>query len=183
MAGVIERQFGTFRGLVRLALAHGEVLLGAEGAVPPDPHAVRRLVFVCHGNICRSAYAQALARGAGLNAASFGLSAGTGNPAHPPLAQVALARGVDLADHMSTAVADYQPAQGDYLLAMESRHLRRIARDSRIAGLPRGLLGALAGFPHLHDPYEIEPAYTPVCLMRIERAVARLPGLFPNAAS
>lgn len=183
MAGLIDRQFGTFRGLVRLVLAHGEVLLGASGAVPPDARAVRRLVFVCHGNICRSAYAEALARRAGLNTASFGLSAGSGNPVHPPLAEVALARGVDLSPHASTAVADYAPAEGDYLLAMESRHLRRIARDPRIAALPRGLLGALAGFPHLHDPYEIEPAYTPVCLTRIERAVARLPELFPNAAS
>ena len=183
MARLIDRQFGTFRGLVRLVLAHGEVLLGAAGAVTPDARAVRRLVFVCHGNICRSAYAEALARRAGLNTASFGLSAGSGNPAHPPLAKVALARGVDLSPHASTAVADYAPAEGDYLLAMESRHLRRIAGDPRIAALPRGLLGALAGFPHLHDPYEIEPAYTPVCLTRIERAVARLPSLFPNAVS
>ena len=64
--------YGTWRGAVRLALAHAEVATGLSGAIVPDPAKVRRLVFVCHGNICRSAYADVLARRAGMNVASFG---------------------------------------------------------------------------------------------------------------
>jgi protein-tyrosine phosphatase len=75
------------------------------------------------------------------------------------------------------------PQAGDYLLAMETRQLRRLARDARLAQLPRGLLGADASppVPHLHDPYALDPAYMLTCLKRIESAVARLSLIFPGA--
>src|SRR6266540_1650137 len=40
---------------------------------------VERLVFICRGNVCRSAYADARARLAGLRSASFGLAARDGD--------------------------------------------------------------------------------------------------------
>jgi protein-tyrosine phosphatase len=61
-----------------LALSYAELATGLAGQLPPDPARVRRLVFVCHGNICRSAYAHVLARRAGARVASFGLSTATG---------------------------------------------------------------------------------------------------------
>lgn len=183
MTDWIDARFGTFRGLVRLALSYGEVGLGVARLAPPTPGTVRRLVFVCHGNICRSAYAEALARRAGYRTASFGLSTSTGQGAHPPLAEAAARRGMPLTDHRSTAVADFVPEPGDYLIAMEVRHLRRLAGDERLRSLPRGLLGSFMAppMPHLHDPYRLSPAYTETCLARIEAAVARLLNRFPAA--
>lgn len=177
--------YGTWRGAVRLALAHGELLTGLSGAVPPDPAKVQRLVFVCHGNICRSAYADVRARRAGMNVASFGLSTSSGKPAWPAVSQIAATRGVDLSAHRTTRIEDYVPLPGDYLLGMETRHLRKLAAHPLTAGLPRGLLGAYGDpkVPHLHDPYKLDPAYMEVCLTRIERGVEGLVRRYPGATA
>ena len=175
--------YGTWRGALRLALAHGEVMTGLSGAVPPDPAKVHRLVFVCHGNICRSAYADMLARRAGMNVTSFGLSTSSGRPAWPAVSEVAAARGVDMSAHQTTRIEDYVPLPGDYLLGMETRHLRKLATHPLTAVLPRGLLGTYAapGYPHIHDPYQLDPAYMAACLTRIERAVDGLVRRYPDA--
>jgi len=181
----VSSRFGTARGLVRLMLAHGEVLSGLGAIRPGDPGAIRRLVFVCHGNICRSAYAEALAHEAGMAAISFGLSTATGKPAHPPLAALAAMRGHDLSAHRATAQEEYEPREGDLLLAMETRHLRVLARHPRFGGLPRTLLGLHASprTPHLHDPYGLSEAYMLTCLRRIEGTVPALRRLYAGAVA
>ena len=180
---MIEHQFGSVRGLVRLGLSYAESLPVLSPTKKPAPATVKRLVFVCHGNICRSAFAEVVARQLGLKAASFGLSTSTGNPAHAPAAEAAKMLGYDLANHLTTKAPDYMPQDGDYLLGMELRHLRKLAADERLASLPRGLLGTHASppFPHLHDPYELEHAYMGVCLKRVEDAVQRLAIKYPDA--
>ena len=178
-------RYGTFRGLVRLRLAQVEVALG-QGAIRAGvPAAVRRIVFVCHGNICRSAFAEVAARQAGINVGSFGLSAGSGRPAHEPAIEAAAAMGHDLTRHRATALQDYAPQDGDLLLAMETRQLRRIAADARLTDLPRSLLGLYTEprVPHLHDPYGLSPAYMRTCLRRIESAIPVLKAAFPNACA
>jgi protein-tyrosine phosphatase len=140
-------------------------------------------VFVCHGNICRSAFADVVACSAGLRAVSFGLSTSADRPAHGPAIAAAARLGHDLTAHRTTRVEDFIAQDGDLLLAMEVRQLRRMAGDARIAGLPRSLLGlwAAPAMPHLHDPYQLDPAYMDVCLRRIERAIPALVSAFPNA--
>ncbi len=183
MSDPFAPNFGTWRGALRLALARAELTAGLSGAVPPDPAKVRRLVFVCHGNICRSAYADAQARRAGMNVTSFGLSTSSGKGAWPAVSEVAAARGVDMSAHRTTQIEDYVPLPGDYLLGMETRHLRKLATHPLTAVLPRGLLGTYADpkVPHIHDPYQLDPAYMEVCLTRIERAVAGLIRRYPQA--
>ena len=180
--GVIADHFGTARGLVRLALSWPESLPGLSHARSPRGK-VRRLVFVCHGNICRSAYADVLARTLGAETASFGLSTTSGQGAHPPVAALAQQAGLSLAEHRTTARVDYTPQTGDLLLAMEHRHLRKLAADPRLRDIPRVLLGTYANppLPHLHDPYELGPAYMARCLARIDRAVRRLVTRYPAA--
>jgi protein-tyrosine phosphatase len=181
--GLITSNFGTLRGLVRLGVSYGEVALGAAGISQPDPAEVRRLIFVCHGNICRSAFADVVAQKAGLRVASFGLSTDAGKGAHPPAIKVAAALGFDLSAHHTTRGQDFAPEDGDFLLAMETRQLRRLSTQPILSALPRSLLGLYAkpSFPHLHDPYELDAAYMPVCLKRIESAVANLAVAFPGA--
>lgn len=179
----ITSNFGTARGLIRLGLSYAEVALGAAGISRPDPAAVRRLVFVCHGNICRSAFADAVARQRGLRVASFGLSTDAGKTAYPSTITIAKQQGVDLTTHRTTRATDFLCDDGDYFLAMETRQLRALAADPRFAPVPCGLLGLYGSppVPHLHDPYDLDPDYMPVCLARIERAVANLAAAFPYA--
>ncbi len=183
MSSAVVRRFGTARGMVRLVLSHAEVALKQAGIVDADPSSIRRLVFVCHGNICRSAFADWLARDHGLNAVSFGLSTSSGLGAHPPVVEAAKALGVNLSGHSTARIEDYTPEPGDLLLAMEARQLRRIAAMPGFAVRPRTLLGLYAHprTPHLHDPFGLDDVYLGTCLKRIESAVVNLRSAFPGA--
>ncbi len=166
----IDRRFGTPRGAVRLAIAHAQIR-----TVPPaDLGGIQRLVFVCHGNICRSAFAEGLTRKLGFPAASFGLSAGKGNPAHQPIAGAAALRGIALDNHQSTPVALFDPAPGDLYLVMEVRQIARLRADPRFAGARIDLLGRYGGRPHLHDPFQLSAAFVDTSLADIDRAVRNL---------
>lgn len=48
---LITSNFGTTRGLIRLLLSYGEVALGTAGIVTANQADIRRLIFVCHGNL------------------------------------------------------------------------------------------------------------------------------------
>jgi protein-tyrosine phosphatase len=180
---MIDARFGTYRGAIRLGLSHLQVASGQAWIKPPVAADVRRLVFVCHGNICRSAFSDIVARGAGLNVSSFGLSTSADVPAHPPAVAAAARLGHDMAMHRTARVEDYAAQPGDLLLAMEVRHLQKIAHNAKIADVPRSLLGLWASpkMPHLHDPYELDPAYMDTCLRRIERTIPALINAFPGA--
>lgn len=178
----VDSRFGTWRGAVRLGLSYAERLTGqaairATGSAPVD-----RIVFVCQGNICRSAFAEGLARDMGLPVASFGLATTTGVPADPAAARAALALGLDLDRHRTTARADFGVRPGDLLLAMETRQLRRIAADAELAPLRRDLLGSWARppVPHLHDPFQLSDAYFLTCFRRIQSAVETLAAEFSD---
>ena len=183
MTNAVVRRFGSARGMVRLVLSHAEVALKQAGIIDADPASIRRLVFVCHGNICRSAFADRLARDHGFHAVSFGLSTSSGVGAHPPVIEAAKALGVKLSEHRTARIEDYAPEPGDLLLAMETRQLRRIAAMPALADLPRTLLGLYAHprIPHMHDPFGLDDAYLGTCLKRIESAVINLGSAFPGA--
>lgn len=176
MAGWTTTSFGTMRGAARLGLSYLQVASGQAHVVKPDPATVRRLVFLCHGNICRSPYGEAIAKARGWETASFGLSTTTGNPAHPPIAEYAAEKSIDLSDHRATAVQDFTPQDGDLLIAMEVRHLAKLAAHPELRAFPRVLLGSYHSPPmhHLHDPYSLDPAYLPTCMDRVERATNAL---------
>ncbi len=179
----LANRFGTLRGAIRLGLSYIEVAVGRAAITHFDPADIRRLVFVCHGNICRSAYADAAARKMGLRSASFGLSADAGKPAHPPAVAAAAEHAIDLNAHRAQCAIDFVAESGDLLFAMETRQLRRIAADARLSHLPRTLLGLYGAppTPHVHDPYELDDAYMQICLARIDRMVANLARMFPGA--
>lgn len=180
---MIRARFGTLRGLVRLILSYPQLALGLSASRSPDPAQVRRLVFVCQGNICRSAFADVAARRLGMRTASFGLSTTTGRAAHGPAIVAAHGLGHDMSDHRALDLADYTPQLGDLLLAMEVRQLHRLAADPRLGDTPRLLLGQWTRpmMPHLHDPYELDDAYMATCLRRVEQAVGGLVSAFPGA--
>lgn len=121
---------------------------------------VRRLVFVCSGNICRSPYAAERARQHGLVVASFGVDASGNAPADRMAQSVARDRGIDLAAHVSTGLPDFRPEEGDLLLGLEPRHLVPLSRGSTdCVAHSRTLLGLWCDrpLPYLPDPYGRSP--------------------------
>jgi len=185
MKNWINNQFGTWRGLVRAALAQAEL---ATGRLRPfalhRPAAVRRVVFVCHGNICRSAFAHHEALQYGLNVASLGLSTSTGGRSPAPALAAASRAGLDLAVHRATSWPDFKVHSGDLFLVMEVRQAHEVRRrlgprdDVQVC-----LLGTWCKpvMPHLHDPYTLGDPYFDRCFERVRQAVRHLNDDLPNA--
>lgn len=90
-----------------------------------------RVLFVCTANICRSAYADVVARGAGVPGLAFA-SAGThalgGRPMDPPMAELAASQG-DPAAHQARRLSRDLVAEADLILAMDGGHRRYILEE------------------------------------------------------
>lgn len=141
---------------------------------------VSRVLFVCHGNICRSPYAAAVLRRelsvahrpagpeqSGGRAseseedgraperpgvASVGLF-GPGRPSPPAARAVAARRGLDLKAHRSRLLEPDEPRPGDLAVVMESwqaERLRRRPGEGDGGGAPILLLGDLDDRPIAH---------------------------------
>lgn len=140
-------------------------------AAPDFP--VRRLVFICAGNICRSAFGEHVARQHGVDAISMGLYATQGSPAHPPAVTTAQALGFNMRQHQATPFSPEAVRSGDLLLAFELQHalILETALVGREASLR--LLGGYLGVTdfHIHDPYGLSEAYLELCFKTIEMAV------------
>jgi protein-tyrosine-phosphatase len=92
-----------------------------------------RVLFVCTGNTCRSALAEAIAREAlatlGLSdveVSSAGVHAWAGAPASDGALLVALENDLDLSLHRARAVDKEMLADEDLVLAMSPHHLERV---------------------------------------------------------
>src|SRR4051794_22713211 len=112
----VAQQYGRRQGLLR---HHAAQLLRAVGGLRDfeviDWSRVKRLVFVCQGNVCRSPYGEARARALAIDAASFGLAARPGDPAHGPAVREAMRRGLDLGSHCARTAADLRLGAYDLL--------------------------------------------------------------------
>lgn len=184
MRTYIQHRFGTFRGLVRATLGYAEL---ASGRLVQfrlrDPQSVQRVVFVCHGNICRSAYAHMVAKRLGMHVASLGLSTSTGNGSPPPARASAHRLGVDMDHHKATSWNDFIVYPGDLFLVMEVRQAhemrRRLGKRDDVSVALLGMWGQPV-MPHLHDPYSLCAPYFDTCFRRVERAVERLAAALPH---
>jgi protein-tyrosine phosphatase len=155
---VVRASFGAFGGYRRI-----------------DWPRVSRVVFVCKGNICRSAFAAQRFRNCGIEAISGGLDADSGKPADPRAAKVARRFGIDLSRHRSTHISELELGDGDLLAAFEPEQadrLRRLPACSSGAQVTLvGLWAPLPGMAYLHDPYGLPEPYFELCFDRIERGL------------
>jgi len=140
-----------------------------------DWRSVDRLVFVCKGNICRSAYAEAVARATGVEAISCGLNTIENASANQNAMRVAKKRGVELDDHKTQPVMYLILKKTDLLVAMEPWQAeffdRNLYRDHQCT-----LLGLWSRpiSPHIQDPYGAEGGYFEQCFSYIQESVNEL---------
>ena len=92
-----------------------------------------RILFVCTGNTCRSALAEALAKHVAIerglsemDLTSAGTSAWDGAPASDGALLVGMERGLDLSQHRAQTLTPELVRQADLVLAMGPHHLERI---------------------------------------------------------
>lgn len=134
----------------------------------------RRLVFICQGNICRSAYAEARATRLALPSASAGLGAVQNGLAEPYAVKLAEMRNVDLSRHRTTNISNFQQRDGDIFICMEPSQAllirKKIGNNSTQQVTLLGLWSSDRR-PFLQDPYGLSDGYWTTCLDIIDSAL------------
>ena len=176
---LLEAAYGGKTGFALLQISHMQYRLGRlERWEKIDFSRVRRLVFVCKGNISRSPYAQAQSVKRGFPAVSFGIAATDGSPAETQALENARRRGVDLSQHRATNLGRYRPRQQDLVLCYETaqaEHLEAYVADGAAAGTAAqvSLMGlwSLPRRPLIFDPYGLHDRYYQTCYATIDSAL------------
>lgn len=148
------RVFKVFKLQKNAALDFGQTAWQAPGRTALAPLMKRRMsdgasavLFVCSGNICRSAYAQArlehLARVSAIpvKVMSCGTLRLVGRAASPEMQAEAARRGLDLSGHRSVPISRAIVAAADVIFAMEPYHAMEIVRLCPTAAERTFLLG------------------------------------------
>jgi protein-tyrosine-phosphatase len=148
----------------------------------------RTVLFVCHGNICRSPYAAAAARRR-LPPATTVLSAGffgPDRPSPPEAVQVASEHGLDLGSHRARLLEFDHLREVDLVLVMDVRQRRRLLAARPELAERVILLGDLDPEPvtrrAIPDPVEKPAAAFRACYTRIDRCVGALAALGEQGA-
>ncbi|MBN8727175.1 MAG: ATP-grasp domain-containing protein [Xanthomonadales bacterium] len=155
---------------------HAGVAARAAGAA--------RVTFLCHGNICRSPFAEALCAQM-LGAARVG-SSGThpqpGRSTPERIIEAARVHGVDLAAHRSRVFDPAALRPGELLLVMDLDNYAWVARHAP-ALLPATTLLGLFGDPaevEVPDPYALEGERVERVMRQIALATRRLAGVLAS---
>jgi protein-tyrosine phosphatase len=169
----IANHFGGKKGLLRLvSFQFINIFTGRYNSYRKIPFRPNRIVFVCKGNICRSALAEHYFRSVSdIPAASIGLDTNTGKAANERVTEEAKALGIDLSNHRTTAIKDFDAMPGDLYVCMEPEHISGLR--SQISDAPVALLG-FYGKPkriYIHDPYMAKIGYVRFCNSYITHGV------------
>jgi protein-tyrosine-phosphatase len=144
-----------------------------------------KVVMICHGNILRSAFAEALLREAvlthrapGLLVSSAGLHAVPGKSADPRGVVVAKEWGVDLTAHRATRLSAEAVAAADLILVMDLLNLAELVWAYPGAADKVALLGEFdpvwTNDPVISDPYSGDLEEVRVSYGRVVAAVEGL---------
>ena len=127
---------------------------------------MKKILFVCHGNICRSPMAEYvmkdLVQKAGLTDQFYIASAATsreeiGNPVYPPARRKLAEHGISCAGHAARQLTRRYYADYDLLIGMDSANLRDMRRIC--GGDPDGKISLL--LDHTSRPGDVaDPWYT-----------------------
>ena len=126
-----------------------------------------KVLFVCHGNICRSVSAQyifdMLIKENGLDYEYACDSAATsreeiGNPVYPPMRQALVAHNVPIGDHRARQMRRDEYDEYDLIIGMDSENMYYI--DRILGGDPEGKVHTL--MEYTDNPNELidDPWYT-----------------------
>ncbi len=161
----IKDTYGSKRGLLNHVKFQTQYHLGAYKKYRAiDWSRVERLVFVCHGNICRSPLGECYAKSLGANADSCGLDCQNDFPADPRAIAYAQSSALDLSTHITTHIAKMSFTESDLIIAMEPKHLSWL-ENANTGPAQITLAGFWLAKPiaYIHDPFSTNDVFFSVC--------------------
>jgi protein-tyrosine phosphatase len=149
-----------------------------QNDAPRPPEAVRDILVICHGNICRSPYAEHWLAAAlpDCRVTSAGLQATAGKAAYPTALEIAAERGIDLSHHRARVADAETLAAADLIVGMVGHHIAHSIERSPAARQSGRVLGHyLPGPPYgIEDPWGEPPDVFRAIFDQIEVAADRL---------
>lgn len=117
-----------------------------------------RLLFVCHGNICRSPMAEVIAVARGdlvglpVEARSAGILGIIDRPADPKAVAVCREVGLDLTHHRSQGLSDDLLRWADWVITMDPSQAAHVREHYEVRGDRILPLGPFGGYATIEDP-------------------------------
>jgi protein-tyrosine-phosphatase/predicted ATP-grasp superfamily ATP-dependent carboligase len=156
---------------LRLRRRHRRVL----GVLRDRGPGVRRVLFICYGNICRSPLAEAYVRRrtSRVDVRSSGFHEHVGRRSPKWYQDLVTELGVDLAAHRSTRLGPTHVDWADLVVAADVNSLRQFDKEFPAAAANATLLGLFEkdGSPSIDDPYNLEAEAALTVAKRVLNAV------------
>jgi protein-tyrosine-phosphatase/predicted ATP-grasp superfamily ATP-dependent carboligase len=171
----LRRRFARVLRTLLVRRRHAQRVSSQVRATP----AVRTILFLCHGNICRSPVAEQVARRVlptrHLSSAGFHSSEGRVPPEH--IQRAARGMGLDLSGHRSRRVHRSDVDNADLVLVMDPENLDALVTEYPEAERKTMLLGLFdteRRRQSIPDPYELDEDDARDVLLQIQRAAVGL---------
>lgn len=140
-------------------IRRGSLTEHAEAVMKHSMEGIKVLV-VCTGNLCRSPFAEGLLKhilgdlaSSGVQVISAGTHARRNEKASSPMIKIANEMGFNINGHRSQPLDEYLLNEADLILVNEPMHAEFIASTSPQNAGKTHLLGELAGFEEVPDPF------------------------------
>lgn len=172
----LAARYGSRRGYMRTSWYRIRYLVGGYRYYRQiDWQSVERLVFVCKGNICRSAYAEAVAKSLGIESVSCGVDTRHNFPANEDAIIAAESNGINLREHRTKSIQFLDVRDSDLFVVMEPWQAKYISREygEKCRCSLLGLWGRPVS-PHIQDPYGASSVYFNYCFNYIEKSVREI---------
>lgn len=182
-ARVLRRASSVSRNLPD-RLLHGRRHLAAQQLLVRRPRP-QRILVVCHGNICRSPYLQAVLQRAlpevAIMSAGF---FGSGRPVPEFSVALAAKRGLDLSSYRSRPLTGSLVRSADLIIVMDSFQARDIARAFPVDRARIVIAGDLdprfEGGRGITDPWNLPQEVFGAAFARLDRCAATLVGVLEH---
>jgi protein-tyrosine phosphatase len=151
--------------------------------VAPD---LREVLFLCYGNICRSAFAAAYWNQDGGNpsaARSAGFFPQENRRTPLRISRLAKNFGVDLADHRSQVVDSADIDHATAIFVMDGQNIEDLLSAFPRARAKTWLLGSFRGAGAIRDPYLLSEGEASESLRQIRESIDTIMKRYPSSAS